>query len=669
MSDADSPYEVVEDEPPTSSSPSDSPATASSSPPPSSAPASTVCSICCEVLQTSLAASQCGHIYHYECILTWITTSNTCPLCKAVAKPLVQLKYDPLQRIKQYIQTVSQHHNGNTDTSSTLPPTLLYLKRTLDSNELQAKTHDLQLQVQQQQQSNQKLESRVGNLSKQRVKLEEQLGGVQVKYVELQSINEPQVRELKSLQRDIRKMESELAGRERERCAQEALETTNKILQMQMATNSSSSPSPLQLRDQQAALSNVEHQYTGSNQHFVVNILHHYMTLQMNNLRSHSTSQQTLANKISLHERQNVGLKFDINERRKHANAVNEQVQAQMNETAKLKKANEAMLASMQRRIDRLTDAALREQLLSQLHEISVKTVPPPPTQPALRERSVQAASSSLQRVGSSGIIRTLSRTGSFTPGINASNPAVSTDSASTTTMSNPARRLSKATRSRKKREKAVDDMVDEILSSKPTLPRHNGSSVNLHKVAGHPINITSSVLQRRTPSNPFQVTSTKRANSGEMESVRQPVEGDETASFADQETEILQPSRTNSYSLLPTDSVELDYDAALAFMGVAVEPPIIDAAPTSRATTIMQPVHANKKLKRSTSTATAKQPSIARGQSSLLSFAVPSASHRSDNHDVIVIDEDEPGSATPVRQPSATNTQLSDLIRMLDGG
>jgi len=508
------------------------------------------------------------------------------------------------------------------------------------------------------------------------MKLEEQLNVVQVKYMEGRSVNEPQVRELKALQRDIKKMESELAGRERERYAQEALETTNKILQIQLATNSSASPSPLQLRDQQAALSNVEHQYSGANQHFVVNVLHHYMTLQINNLKSHSTTQQTLADKISLQERQNVGLKYDINERRKQVTAVNEKIQVQISETMKLKKANESQIASIQRRIDRLCDPTEREQLLSKLQEIKTKVLPPTPTQPPLRERSVQAASSSLQRAGSSGIIRTLSRTGTTASSASDAANTSTLNNTSASTVPTPMHRLSKASRSRKRREKAVDDIVDEILSSKPTLPRHPSSTVNLNKIAGHPINLTSSVLRTRTHSNPFQVTSTKRANSNELENYRQSSETDDATQYAEVEVENSAPSRTNSHSnnSLP-DPVEMTYNSSIAFMGVPLEPKTNQAPSTVRSMPVAQSSHNNKKkLKRSTSSTSAKQSTIARGQSSLLSFTVPSTGQRASSSDVIVIDEDEPSTAIPIRQQSltstpTTNTQLSELIQMLDGG
>lgn len=41
------------------------------------------CSICLEnyIKQDGVYITECAHIYHFECLLSWCAVSNKCPLC------------------------------------------------------------------------------------------------------------------------------------------------------------------------------------------------------------------------------------------------------------------------------------------------------------------------------------------------------------------------------------------------------------------------------------------------------------------------------------------------------------------------------------------------------------------------------------------------------------
>jgi hypothetical protein len=41
------------------------------------------CSICYTEYENSAVQLNCKHIFHYNCILRWLNTSNTCPLCRS----------------------------------------------------------------------------------------------------------------------------------------------------------------------------------------------------------------------------------------------------------------------------------------------------------------------------------------------------------------------------------------------------------------------------------------------------------------------------------------------------------------------------------------------------------------------------------------------------------
>ena len=46
------------------------------------------CSICLELLNSSdheycLSITKCNHTFHESCIVTWLSTKTTCPICRA----------------------------------------------------------------------------------------------------------------------------------------------------------------------------------------------------------------------------------------------------------------------------------------------------------------------------------------------------------------------------------------------------------------------------------------------------------------------------------------------------------------------------------------------------------------------------------------------------------
>ena len=64
------------------------------------------CSICSEVLGADLSAAICGHVYHTECIVSWMKQKASCPLCKRNLSPqhLTPLHFHPKRKIAQLQQ-------------------------------------------------------------------------------------------------------------------------------------------------------------------------------------------------------------------------------------------------------------------------------------------------------------------------------------------------------------------------------------------------------------------------------------------------------------------------------------------------------------------------------------------------------------------------------------
>jgi hypothetical protein len=52
------------------------------------------CSICFDELKDGTYTLSCNHIYHKECIKTWLSNHTTCPLCRANVEPIEQYVED-----------------------------------------------------------------------------------------------------------------------------------------------------------------------------------------------------------------------------------------------------------------------------------------------------------------------------------------------------------------------------------------------------------------------------------------------------------------------------------------------------------------------------------------------------------------------------------------------
>jgi hypothetical protein len=63
------------------------------------------CSICLDNLNDNFMYTDCGHVYHTDCVLRWKKIKNSCPLC---SKKIVE--YDPHQHLKEVESTKNSQY-------------------------------------------------------------------------------------------------------------------------------------------------------------------------------------------------------------------------------------------------------------------------------------------------------------------------------------------------------------------------------------------------------------------------------------------------------------------------------------------------------------------------------------------------------------------------------
>jgi hypothetical protein len=62
------------------------------------------CSICIEAIQgeTNVAKTECGHVFHFQCLIRWSQDHNSCPMCR---QEFVKKEPEPeQQRETEYIE-------------------------------------------------------------------------------------------------------------------------------------------------------------------------------------------------------------------------------------------------------------------------------------------------------------------------------------------------------------------------------------------------------------------------------------------------------------------------------------------------------------------------------------------------------------------------------------
>lgn len=70
------------------------------------------CPICMEALTSNISTTECGHMYHTQCLHTWTRTNPTCPLCRCSFEESPRVPDLPpiqhLRRISQAIREVNE---------------------------------------------------------------------------------------------------------------------------------------------------------------------------------------------------------------------------------------------------------------------------------------------------------------------------------------------------------------------------------------------------------------------------------------------------------------------------------------------------------------------------------------------------------------------------------
>eukprot|EP00457_Paulinella_chromatophora_P005328 gb/GEZN01005345.1/.p1 GENE.gb/GEZN01005345.1/~~gb/GEZN01005345.1/.p1 ORF type:complete len:559 (+),score=131.98 gb/GEZN01005345.1/:26-1702(+) len=69
------------------------------------------CSVCLELLGENLMAAVCGHVFHHDCIKSWVQTNPTCPLCKRGTSynNLIRLKMQPAKVLRVLSEQLTQN--------------------------------------------------------------------------------------------------------------------------------------------------------------------------------------------------------------------------------------------------------------------------------------------------------------------------------------------------------------------------------------------------------------------------------------------------------------------------------------------------------------------------------------------------------------------------------
>ncbi|XP_018484079.1 E3 ubiquitin-protein ligase ATL41-like [Raphanus sativus] len=64
--------------------------------------AATECAVCLSVFEeqdTARELPNCRHVFHVDCVDTWLTTCSTCPVCRSEVQPRLRLEPEPREGI------------------------------------------------------------------------------------------------------------------------------------------------------------------------------------------------------------------------------------------------------------------------------------------------------------------------------------------------------------------------------------------------------------------------------------------------------------------------------------------------------------------------------------------------------------------------------------------